>query len=490
MEKNIQLLICILYFGLTLVVGLIASFRMQGSAAYHGTQLGITAIVCASCGEWLGGTATTGVSEYGFLYGISGAWYTIANALGIFLLGILFASLYRSIGSITVPGIMEYFFGAEARTVSSVLLIIVMLAVGVSQMVAAGKLGEGILGVDFTHSCLIFAVIFIVYTMVGGMKAITSTNRMHLIVMYVGVILGAVLAIGKVGGFSRLFSMLKVVDAHEGTDHFGMFSIGMPKVSSWIIASILGAGTAQAGLQPVLVAKDTASAKKSCLLTACAVAPFGFFTVLMGMAAKALSGSGQLIGIAGENITEAKLGFSTLLLQLPGLAGGLILASVLAALLSTASPIILASATLFTKDIYQRKLKPNSTDEEIVRVSKVMTVASGIFCCVCAIALVDATTVLDLVYSAYSLRGAIFIVLLCGICGWKLSGKVACHSMIASSIVMLLWVGYKMIYNVYPLSIGGFAITETYVGMMTAVAICVLGRLFIKKNVNNGKETV
>ena len=62
--------------------------------------------------------------------------------------------------------------------------------------------------------------------------------------------------------------------------------------------------------------------------------------------------------------------------------------------------------------------------------------------------------------------------------------------MIASSIVMLLWVGYKMIYNVYPLSIGGFAITETYVGMMTAVAICVLGRLFIKKNVNNGKETV
>lgn len=480
--QPIVIIVILAYFMFTVLLGIRASRKTTNADSFHGAQLGVMAIVCASCGEWLGGTATTGVAEYGFLYGISGAWYTIANALGIFLLGLLFAKLYRSIGSVTVPGIIEHFFGVHARTVSSLLLIIVMLAVGISQMVAAGKLGQSLLGLDFGVSCIAFASILTIYTLAGGMNAVATTNTMHLIVMYGGVILGVVLAVGKVGGWSEFLSGIQAVDAAEQTSHFNMFSIGMPKVSSWIIASILGAETAQAGIQPVLAAKDIPSAKRSCLITACIVAPFGLFTALMGMAAKVMSSQGVLLGANGVNVTDAKLAFSTMMLHLPDLASGIILASILAAILSTVSPIILASATLFTKDLYQRRMKPNATDEEVIRTSRIMTAVSGIICCLCAIALVDFTTVLDLVYSAYSLRGALFVTILYGIYNKHISERAACWNMIFTGIVAVAWAGFKMVVGHYPVTIGNFAITETYAAVIVAVVLApILAKIWPKK---------
>ena len=92
-----QLIIIFTYFVISILVGIVMSRGTNTSSKYHGTKLGVAAIVCASAGEWLGGTATTGVSEYGFQYGLSGAWYTIANGLGVLFLGLFFAKLYRSI---------------------------------------------------------------------------------------------------------------------------------------------------------------------------------------------------------------------------------------------------------------------------------------------------------------------------------------------------------------------------------------------------------
>ena len=95
---SIQLIIIIAYFAISIIVGVAMSRGTNTSSKFHGTQLGVAAIVCASAGEWLGGTATTGGSEYGFLYGLSGAWYTIANGLGVLFLGLFFAKLYINSG--------------------------------------------------------------------------------------------------------------------------------------------------------------------------------------------------------------------------------------------------------------------------------------------------------------------------------------------------------------------------------------------------------
>jgi SSS family solute:Na+ symporter len=477
-----QLIIIIIYFALTVGIGIWSSKRAKSSDSFHGAQLGIAAIIFAGTGEWLGGTATTGVSEYGFSYGLSGSWYTIANGIGVMFLALLFAKLYRSLNSVTVPGIIEKFFGVKARTVSSILLIIVMLAVGLSQMIAAGKLGQSLMGFDFTATVVVFAIIFIIYTLAGGMNAVASTNTMHVFFMYGGVILAIILALGKVSGWSGFTSGIAAVEAAEkGKDYFNMFSIGLPKVSSWIIASLLGACTAQAGIQPVLASKDIPSAKKACVITAFIVAPFGIFTALLGMIAKVMSNNGTLLDTAGNVVTDAKLALPSLMMNLSPIAGGIVLASILAAILSTVSPIILASGTMATKDLYQRVFKPNATDAQVLRTSRIATAVSGVICAVAAILLVESSRVLDIVYSAYTLRGAIFVVVLLGIYWKKASEKGACWSMVITGIVAVAWVAIKMATGSYPIASW---LTETYAAVIVAfIATIVFSLIFPKKEI-------
>lgn len=478
---NIQLIIILVYFALTVAIGIWSSKRSKSADSFHGTNLGIAAIVCASAGEWLGGTATTGVSEYGFDYGLSGAWYTISNGIGVLFLALLFAKLYRSLKQVTVPGIIGHFLGKKARTVSSVMLIFVMLAVGISQMIAAGSLGVSMMGIDFNVAVVLFAVVFIVYTLGGGMNAVASTNTMHLFVMYGGVLAAILFALPMIGGVGGLKDGISAVEAAEpGKNYFNMFSIGVPKVSSWVIASLLGACTAQAGIQPVLAAKSEKDARKACLITALVAAPFGLLTAFLGMIAKVMSHQGTLLDTAGNVVTSGKLALPTLMMNLAPLVGGLVLASILAAILSTVSPLILASGTMLTKDLYQGVLRPNATDKQVLRMSRITTAISGVICAVVAILMNSSgIRVLDIVYFAYSLRGSLFVIVLLGIYWKKTSQKGAIYGIVCTGMVGAFWVIYNGVVGHFPIHP---AITETYASVITAfVTTIVFTKIFPKE---------
>jgi SSS family solute:Na+ symporter len=466
---SVQLLVILIYFALTIIIGIISSKKQSSSAAsFVGAGLGIVACVAAGTGEWLGGTSTTGVSEYGYEFGISGAWYTLANGIGIIFLAIFFAKLYRSLDTVTVPGIIEHYIGLDARVVSSALLTFVMIAVGTSQMIAAGTLGVTVLGLSYEVSVIVFGIGFIIYTLAGGMNAVASTNTLHLFAMYGGIILAIVLVGKDIGGIGTVFTQLP-------ESYSNMFTIGPTKVSSWIIASILGACTAQAGIQPILAAKDVNTAKKAAFITAIVVAPFGFFTAILGMAAK----------VKFPNLENAKLALPTLMMDLPPVAGGIVLASIMAAVLSTVSPIILASGTMITKDIYQRKLKPNATDAEVLTMSRVTTAIAGVICTILSIAMYGSSRVLDIVYFAYSIRGSLFVVLLFGIYWRKTSEKGAIWSMIVTAAVGIFWVAHNAVMGQFPIHPG---FSETYAAVLTALVCTVLFSLIFKKD--DGKPSI
>jgi SSS family solute:Na+ symporter len=463
---SIQLVIIFLYFALTIAVGLYAKKKSSTSDAFTGKDLTVLMIVMASTGEWLGGTATTGVSEYGFDFGLSGSWYTISNGIGVIFLGLLFAKLYRSMNTVTVPGIIGNFLGVNARTVSSLFLTFVMIAVGISQMIAAGSLGVSLIGIDFNTAVIVFAIVFIIYTLAGGMNAVAYTNTMHLACMYGGVVLAIILTISKIGGISGFVEGIAQVEADTGGDYFNMFSIGMPRVSSWVIASLLGACTAQAGVQPVLAAKNEFDAKKACIITAFCAAPFGLFTASLGMVAKVMSHQGVLLNVAGQNVTSGKLALPTLMMQLTPLAGGIVLASILAAILSTVSPLILAAGTMITKDLYQGVLRPAASDKQVLFWSRVTTAISGVLCSGLAVFFnASGIRVLDIVYFAYSMRGALFVVVLLGIYYKKTSEKGAIWGMIITAVIGLFWVIYNGVTGHFPIHP---SISETYASVVAA----------------------
>ncbi len=460
---SVQVFIILLYFVATVAIGIYAQKRSKSADAFHGAGLGVLMCVAAGTGEWLGGTSTTGVSEYGYAYGLSGAWYTISNGIGIIVLALFFAKLYRSLETVTVPGIVEKYVGVNARVVASILLTFVMLVVGTSQIIAAGTLGVSVLGLDYNVAVVVLGIGFILYTLAGGMVAIGYTNIMHLAAMYGGVILALILVGRDIGGLQSLRTAL------PANPYFGWFSIGMPKVSSWIIASILGACTAQAGIQPILAARDVNVAKKSALITAFAVAPFGILTAMLGMAAKAKF----------PDLANAKLALPTLMMNLQPVAGGIVLASILAAILSTVSPIILAAGTMFTKDLYQRVLRPQASDARVLLVSRISTGIAGLICIVLSVFMYGSTRILDMVYFAYTLRGSLFVVLLFAIYWKATSPKGAIYSMVFTAVVGFIWVAYKAIYGEFPIHP---ALTETYASVITAVFATVFFSILFKKD--------
>lgn len=449
------------YLLLTLLIGFFAARHTNSAGEFQGKQLTTAAVVFAAAGEWLGGTATFGVSEYGFTYGISGAWYTIANGLGVLFLAFLFAKLYRSLNLRTVPAIVSHYFGVSARHVSCVLLVLVMLVVGLSQMIAAGKLGQALLGVEFKTTVTIFAFVFILFTFFGGMRSVAAANCMHLVVMYAGCIIALLICVYEQGGTAMFAATAKNIEP----EIFDPTAISGTKISSWIIASLLGACTAQAGIQPVLAAKDVPTAKRSCLYTALVVAPFGLVSASLGIAARVLSEQGRLLDTVGNVVTEAKLALPTLMMNLPPLAGGLVLAAILAAILSTISPILLSAGTMLTKDLYEVR-HPDASAKRLLWVSRLTTAVSGVICWLGAMLLVNQTMVLDVVYAAYSLRGAIFVVLLFGIHGKSQDSRSACVSMILTGIVAVLWTVVKTVAGTYPVAPW---FTETYAAILTAV---------------------
>lgn len=447
MSTAVQTGVVAAYLALTVLLSVWSRRGGRSSRAFMGAEIGLLLCVVAGAGEWMGGTSTTGVSEYGFTYGISGAWYTIANGLGIMFLALLFARLYRSLGKVTVSGIIGRYFGRRAAMIAAVLLMIVMLMVGASQLVAVGTLGQTLLGLSAPVSIAVLGAGVILYTLPGGMLAVGYTNILHMVTMYVG--MGAALAVclRGAGGMGALHEQLPEA-------YFSFTTIGRSRVISWIIASVLGACTAQAGIQPILAAKDEKTAVRSSLWIAALVAPFGLMTALLGMIAR----------VKFPELADAKLALPELMLSMNPVVGGLVLAAILAAILSTASPIFLASGTLFTQDVY-RYFRKGAPERDVLRMSKLSTLLSGVVCIGVAIALYDSSMLLDVVYFAYSIRGSIFVILALGIYWKRAAPEGAVAGMLMTAFVGGFWVVYKRITGVYPIHP---EFTETYAAVLSA----------------------
>ena len=455
----LSVLIIISYFVFTILLGIFWKNHSISATRFEGQSLSLLMCVAASAGEWLGGTATTGVSEYGFMYGISGAWYTITNALGICFLAAFFARIYRSLNTTTVPEIIGRNLGNIARCTASVFLTLVLLVVGISQMLAVGSLGQVLFGLNPQFSILLLGTGVALYTVCGGMNAVARTNILHVIVMYAGMALALIFCLIRSNGS---------INNELPVSYFSPITIGKSRIISWLLSSVLGACTAQAGLQPILKAKDEITAVKSSFLTALLVAPFGIITALLGMNARVIF----------PDLNDAKNALPLLILTMPEILSGIVLASLLAAILSTAAPIFLSCGTLITRDIYGIVSDNNENDKKTLRFSRLATFCCSSICILMAL-IFNGTAILDIVYFAYSLRGGLFIVVLCSLFWKKMTSSAAISAMISMAVCSLCVIYYKKVFGNYPVPF----INENWAAIISSALVCVTVSLITcKKN--------
>lgn len=450
---SLQLAIILGYFLVVTPIGLI-TMRLNRSAddfMLAGRNMGVLLCSAAIAGEWIGGTATIGTAEGGYLYGISAGWFTLANAMGTVVLAFTLAKLYRRAGSFTVTGFMKHYFGHRCCTVAAAILTLVMILVTSVQIVAGAALINTMTGLDPKWAMIITGFVFLAYTLLGGLWAIGITNSIHLVVMYVGVFVGLAMVWKNAGGFPALTSTLPF------TPYFHPLGGGVSQVLAWIIASILAALVAQAAVQPVMAARDEETAKKGALLAVIYIVPVGIITALLGMFARVLYPD-----------IPARVALPTLLLGLPAWAGGLVLAGILAAILSTVAPCILAAGTLLAKDLYAVVIKPRAGDREVNRFSKLATLASGILAI--ALAMYSTDTILSQIYFAYTLRASLAILLVLGVYWSRARKGPALLAIVATTIVAIGWEVYKGVTGAYPAGVH-----PMYIALLVTFGVMVAG---------------
>lgn len=407
---NIYFWIVVVYFGLVIGVSFLTRKVASRSVADYlvaGRNLGILLCSVVVAAEWLGGMSTIGVSEKAFkTLSLQPILYNISTSLGMIIIGFTVARHYRKNNVHTVSEMLEFLFGKEAKKVSAIAFLLAYITLAYVQLQTATSVMSSIFHIDWFTSVIIAAGIITLYTYIGGMHALAITSVMHLVVMFVG--LGTAVTIGMVniGGFGHLQELLSAKGAIGSI--YNPFGAGLSGAFSLLLGGILGGMAAQASIQPIFAARSPKIAKKAAILSSAYIAPFGLMSALLGLIAAT--------GIYNIGTANPKLILTNLLVTpefIHPILGGLALAGILAAILSTVGPVNFAVVTIATKDIYHGFINPEADEAKILRTARQLVVVVSLL--TIPLAYYFQKGILDSAYISYAIRAIGAIVIIAGI---------------------------------------------------------------------------
>jgi SSS family solute:Na+ symporter len=364
----IPLIIVSLYIALLfLVTWLTRRLSWGGMIAYLLAGRGLPYWVVAPLltGLAIGGASTIGVAERAYSVGISAGWYNAAWAAGAILVGLIAARRYRQMEVTTIPELFERHYNVSGRIVGVFGQLVLQVIIISLQYVAGGAILSSLLPDVFTFQSGMFvtAVVFVGITLIGGFWAAGLTNIINVILIYVGVLLGAILAVGKVGGFKELIA--KIPAGHPG---FDLGAIGGGLIIAWFMVMCTMTFSVQSVVQISFAAKDAQSARKGFILGGLIILPVGFISAIIGLAATVLHPD----IIATEALPKTVLSLSPFV-------AGIVLAGLWAADVSTASTLLVGGATLAVGDLIKRFFVSDLNEKQERMISRLCILVLSVF---------------------------------------------------------------------------------------------------------------
>lgn len=313
----------------------------------------------------VGGASTVGVAESAYNSGLSAGWYNAAWAAGAILVGLIAARRYRQMEVATLPELFERHYSISGRVIGVLGQLVLQIVITSLQYVAGGAILSSLLPnvFDFKTGMFVTAVVFVGITLIGGFWAAGLTNIINVILIYVGIVLGAVIAVAKVGGWGEFLS--NIPSQHPG---FDLGAIGWGLIIAWFMVMCTMAFSVQSVVQISFAAKDSSSASKGFILGGLIILPVGFISAIIGLAATILH--------PGIIPTEA---LPRTVLSLSPVVAGLVLAGLWAADVSTASALLVGSATLVVGDLIKRFVVPDLKEKGERIISRISVLILSIF---------------------------------------------------------------------------------------------------------------
>jgi len=364
-----------LYFAFIFGVAFWVTHRQQSlrksSAGYFlaGRNVGWFVIGASLFASNIGSEHLVGLAGTGAASGVAVGQFEILASLILLVLGWVFVPFYLKSGVYTMPEFLEKRYSAGARWYLSVISIIGYVLTKISVTIAAGGIVfESLMGIDFWTGAIIVVIATGIYTVLGGLRAVLYTDLFQMFVLIGGAVTVTVMGIIELGGWQNLYEI-------AGEEHFNMWKPPTDSAFPWtgIIfgVPILGVWywcTDQYIVQRVLAANNINNARRGTIFGGYLKLMPLFIFVIPGVIAHALVKSGQLTLESADQALPVLIN-----LLIPAGLKGLVIAGLLAALMSSLSSVFNSCSTLITWDIY-KKIRPQSAERQLVVVGQIATI--------------------------------------------------------------------------------------------------------------------
>jgi len=409
---SVQLLVLTFYFVGLFGVGLYAT-RFIGSNTdflLAGRRLGPMLATATLCATHFGGGFVLGSGEWGFTHGMTGIAYAAGVGLSLILLGFVAARKMRRLAMFTVPDYLELRYKSKIARLLGTLLSLVAIVGIIGAQVWAAQGALTILGIDPTWAAVAATLMFIVYTAMSGLWGVTLTDAVQLAIIFVGVPIAALLAVGEAGGFEGIRVAIDAQSMEIGTDrYFSPFGAGVGLVLAAIVPTMMYTLIGQDFYQRLFAARDEQTAFRAAIAAGVLLIAFAVFPVVTGMAARALFGAE----------IEAARAIPMLIDEvMPAWAAAIVIAAILGAIMSTADSLLMAGTSHITHDIYVKLINPGAEEnsKRLLLISRVVTVVLGLLALWMAL---NFKAIIGMLLMSYTLYAAGVFIPVVGGLYWK-----------------------------------------------------------------------
>ena len=461
-----QLAAFILYFVAVLGIGLFFFFKSKGSGEKDyflgGRSMGPWVTALSAQASDMSGWLLMGFPGSILAFGMGQVWIGIGLALGTAANWIFVARRLRKFSqvandSITVPQYLSNRFLTKSpalQIICAVVFLVFFTIYVASSFVAGQKVFIQVvpqLESNPNLALLIFAAIIIVYTFLGGFKAVCWTDFFQGLMM-----LAALLAVP----FMLVFVQELDFSVFEAAD--GGVNPLNPFAASWQdIASGLAWGLGYFGMPHIIV--RFMSTKNSKVLKKSATIGIVWVVLSLGAAiAMAILGRAFAPTQALVDAGQQELIFVTLAQKLfPGFVAGLLLSAIVAAAMSTADSQLLVASSSFTSDIYKPIFRKNASDKEILWVGRIVVLIIAVIAYFIASSKSEgAASIMTLVDNAWGGFGSAFGPVIILSLFWKrFTYKGAIAGVVGGAVVDVLWMNFLTestgVYELLPGFIAG-----------------------------------
>jgi solute:Na+ symporter, SSS family len=372
----------IAYMAVMLGIGVYASRKNKSAEDYlvAGRSFGVWFNASTILITFVGAVVFIGDSSLAYDIGIWNteySWGMITTAGGgtlcMLLLGRFFIPILWKLKYLSLGDFYYVRFGKVSGLVATSLILFTFIFWVATNVVIFGKVVHPLLGWDINTAIWIGILVLTIYTVLGGMYAVCYTDVVQVVIMLLGLAILVPITISMAGGLTEVLQStpetMKSILPQEGGSY-------VPWLAAWMILGV-GSIASPDMAQRSFTAKSAKIAQKSFYIAAAVYLIIEVAVLLAGFSGRVLVEKGILDGALFAEDIEL---FMPIMIKtlLPGPIAVLFLGAVIAAVMGASDSALMAMSAMFSKNIYNDIFKPDASDKELIKITRITIVIVAI----------------------------------------------------------------------------------------------------------------